>query len=95
MTVYVDDFRIHATVGFYTAHWSHLFTDSRDLTELHQLATSIGLRRSWFRDKESGVHDDVTDRYRNKAIAAGAQPISWRKARRIWPARSYHTGRGR
>jgi hypothetical protein len=95
MTVYVDDFRIHTTVGLYTSHRSHPFTDSRDLTELHQLATPIGLRRSWFQDKEPGAHDDVTDRYRHKAIAAGAQPLSWRKTRRIWPARSYHTRRDR
>ena len=35
MTVYVDDIRILATVGPYTDRWSHLFTDSDDLTELH------------------------------------------------------------
>jgi Protein of unknown function (DUF4031) len=42
MTVYVDDLRILATVGPYTDRWSHLFTDSDDLTELHNLARSIG-----------------------------------------------------
>jgi hypothetical protein len=92
MTVYVDDFRILATVGRYTAHWSHLFTDSQDLSELHNFATSIGLQRSWFQDKKSGAHYDVTDRYRQRAIAAGAQPIPWRNAGKLWPPRRYHTG---
>jgi Protein of unknown function (DUF4031) len=87
MTVYVDDFRIRATVGPYTAHWSHLFTDSDDLAELHNFAHSIGLRRAWFQDKESGAHYDVTERYRHRAIAAGAQPIHWRNIRTVWPPR--------
>ena len=93
MTVYVDDIRILATVGPYTSRWSHLFTDSEDLTELHDFATSIGLRRSWFQDKATGVHYDVTDRLRHRAITAGAQPIHWRDIRTVWPnRRTQHTG---
>jgi len=87
MTIYVDDIRIPATVGPYTACWSHLFTDAADLTELHQFAQSIGLRRAWFQDKDSGAHYDVTDRLRHRAIRAGARPISWREIRTVWPAR--------
>ena len=96
MTIYVDDIRILATVGPYTAHWSHLFTDSNDLTELHTFARSIGLHRSWFQDKASGAHYDLTDRMRHRAIHAGAQPISWRNIRTVWPHRhNHHTGRAR
>jgi hypothetical protein len=93
MTVYVDDLRILATVGPYTDRWSHLFTDSDDLTELHDFAESIGLRRSWFQDKQSGPHYDVTDRLRRRAITAGAQPIAWRDIPTVWPHRRiHHTG---
>jgi hypothetical protein len=93
MTVYVDDIRILATVGPYTSRWSHLFTDSDDLTELHDFAGSIGLHRSWFQDKQSGPHYDVTDRLRHRAITAGAQPISWQDIRTVWPhRRAHHTG---
>ena len=49
MTVYVDDYRVPATVGRIRARWSHLFVPAgTDLEELHQFAESIGLRRSWF-----------------------------------------------
>ncbi len=87
MTVYVDNVRIPATVGRYTAHWSHLFTDASDLTELHALAARIGLRRAWFQDKASGAHYDVTDRKRVQAIAAGAHPIDWWEAGTVWQTR--------
>lgn len=87
MSIYVDDIRIPATVGPYTARWSHLFTDTADLTELHQFAQSIGLRGAWFQDKESGAHYDVTDRLRHKAIRAGARPIPWQDICTVWPAR--------
>jgi len=87
MTVYVDDWRFPATVGPYTSRWSHLFTDSDDLTELHDFARSIGLRRSWFQDKQSGAHYDVTERLRQRAINAGAQPVAWRDIHTVWSHR--------
>ncbi|MGH3928803.1 MAG: DUF4031 domain-containing protein [Pseudonocardiaceae bacterium] len=87
MTIYVDDIRIPARVGWYDARWSHLFTDSEDLSELHEFAHRIGLRRSWFQDKASGAHDDVTDRMRRRAIHFGARPISWREIPTVWPRR--------
>ncbi len=87
MSVYVDNVRIPATVGRYTAHWSHLFTDSPDLTELHELAARIGLRRAWFQDKASGAHYDVTERKRVAAIVAGAHPIDWWEAGTVWRVR--------
>jgi Protein of unknown function (DUF4031) len=90
VTVYVDDFRIQATVGPYKAHWSHLFTDSPNIEELHTFAASIGLRRSWFQDKQSGAHYDVTDKYRQRAITAGAKAVHWRDVRTVWPPREHH-----
>ncbi len=93
MTVYVDDLRILATVGPYTCRWSHLLTDSDDLTELHDFAESIGLGRSWFHYNYCGPHYDVTDRLRRRAITAGAQPLSWQDTRTVWPhRRTEHTG---
>jgi hypothetical protein len=88
MTVYVDDLRILATGGPRTCRWSHLFTDSEDLTELHDFARSIGLHRAWFQDKQSGPHYDVTDRLRDRAITAGAHPVSWRDIPTVWPRRT-------
>jgi len=90
MTVYVDDFRVRARVGPYTAYWSHLFTDSVDIEELHAFAALIGLRRSWFQDKSSGAHYDVTDTYRQRATAAGAKLVHWRDVRTVWPPRDHH-----
>lgn len=86
MTVYVDDSRIPAKVGRITARWSHLFADTQD--ELHAFAASIGLKRSWFQPGRPGPggkpsdlwHYDVTESKREQAIAAGAQPITWRES---------------
>lgn len=81
MTVYVDNFRIPATVGNLRARWSHLTADTKD--ELHAFAERIGLKRSWFQQKDGpkGVqwHYDVTDTKRAEAIAAGATPLEIRE----------------
>ena len=62
MTVYVYDWRQQATIGRLTARWSHLFTEpGGNLDELHQVAESIGLRRSWFQGSHRYPHYDVTD----------------------------------
>jgi hypothetical protein len=83
MTVYVDDLRMPATVGRLRARWSHLFTDQPDQAELHELASRIGLRRTWFQATASYPHYDVTDTKRRQAITAGAVPITWRETGRI------------
>ena len=88
MTVYVDDYRVPATVGRITARWSHLFVaPDGDIAELHALAARIGLRRAWFQDKPwPRAHYDVTDTRRAAAITAGAVPVNsieagrWRAA---------------
>lgn len=52
MTVYVDDYRVPATVGRVTARWSHMFAGPfDDITELHAVADVIGMRRDWFQAK--------------------------------------------
>lgn len=83
MTVYVDDMRRPARVGRVTGRWSHLFTDQDDQTELHAFAARLGLRRDWFQGvKWEGTHPwrchyDVIDTMRQRALAHGAQPITY------------------
>jgi hypothetical protein len=76
MTVYVDDARIPAQVGRINARWSHMMADSRE--ELIEFAQKIGLKRPWLQNKPSGVHFDVTEYVRNRAIDAGAVEIKCR-----------------
>jgi len=85
VTVYVDDWRQRAAVGRITGTWSHLFAGPwDDVAELHQLAASIGLRRSWYQDKPwPRSHYDVTEARRQAAIAAGAVPVTWREMGRM------------
>lgn len=72
MTVYVDGFRLDATVGRWHARWSHLQADS--VEELHAFAAQIGLRREWFQpgSRPEAAHYDVTDGKRRMAVALGA-----------------------
>lgn len=86
MTVYVDNFRVLATVGRLTAFWSHLTADTPG--ELNDFAESIGLKTTWFQAKckwpkcptINGIcrhyHYDVTDFMRLVAIKHGALTIS-------------------
>jgi Protein of unknown function (DUF4031) len=85
MTVYVDDWRQQARVGSLSARWSHLTVGpSDDVAELHAFAARIGLRRSWFQDKEwPRAHYDVTESKRQEAIRAGAVVITWREGGRM------------
>jgi hypothetical protein len=73
MTVYVDDYRTPARVGHINARWSHLMADT--LEELLAFADLLGLQRRWLQDKASGVHFDVTDGVRAKALVLGAVRI--------------------
>lgn len=100
MTVYVDDARIPARVGRLSSTWSHLFADTED--ELHEFATRLGLRRSWFQDPTKtgkplkavrgsraaqNWHYDVTEGKRRQAVALGAVEVSSREAVAIIDAR--------
>jgi hypothetical protein len=76
MTVYVDDMRMHATVGRITARWSHLMADTDD--ELHRFAARLGLRRAGAQYPGTWKsHYDITDSKRRLAIELGAHPIRY------------------
>ena len=68
MTVYVDDVRHR----FGRLVMCHMWADTVD--ELHAMASSLGLRRSWFQQtpKASWEHYDVSLAVKARAIAAGA-----------------------
>lgn len=66
MAVYVDNERIEWRGKL----WCHLVADSLD--ELHAFAARIGLRRSWFQDRASFPHYDVTTDVRERALRVGA-----------------------
>ena len=66
MAVYVDNERIKWRGRL----WCHLVADSLD--ELHAFAARIGLRRTWFQDRASYPHYDVTTDVRERALLAGA-----------------------
>lgn len=71
----------------------HLFTDEVDLTDLHALASAIGMRREWFQDARSAPHYDLTPSRRAAALAAGAVAVDFRRAVRIWRARRASSAR--
>jgi hypothetical protein len=85
VTVYVDDMRRMAVPrgGGRRARWSRLFTDQDDQSELHDFAARLGLRRGWFQGAQWldshpwRCHYDVTDAVRARALALGAEPISY------------------
>ena len=100
MTVYVDDARIPARVGRLSSTWSHLIADTQD--ELHEFASRLGLRRSWFQDPTKtgkpfkakpgsraaqNWHYDVTEGKRRQAVALGAVEVTSREALAIIEAR--------
>ncbi|WP_433297415.1 DUF4031 domain-containing protein [Actinoplanes sp. CA-030573] len=97
MSVYVDNFRVPATVGKVRGRWSHLTADTP--VELHAFAERIGLRRAWFQPRctsgpcpaVDGVcvhfHYDVVDAKRKAAVTRGAHPIDLRAFGAIISAR--------
>lgn len=87
MTIYVDDMLMQATVPNgarkVRGRWSHLMADTPE--ELHAFAARLGLKRAWAQHEDDPVmlHYDVVESKRNKAIAMGAVPITWREAGRM------------
>lgn len=83
--VYLDDFRVQATVGRIRARWSHLTADpDGDLDELHRIAAKIGLKRRWFQDKPWPMqHYDVVESLRAAAVTAGAVEITSQQGGRL------------
>lgn len=79
MAVFVDNERI----TWRGKLWCHLVADSLD--ELHAFAGALGLRRSWFQERASYPHYDVTTEVRDRALRLGA--LEGRKAQIIASAR--------
>lgn len=67
MSVYVDPLR---DWGWRLGPSCHLIADT--LEELHSFAARLGLKRSWFQDKASGPHYDLTASKRSLAVRLGA-----------------------
>lgn len=72
MTVYVDDMHLYDMGKLYRMKMSHMIADTE--TELHQMATKIGVKRKWYQ----GDHYDISKSKRAMAIRLGAVPISMR-----------------
>lgn len=70
MTVYVDQFP--EGWGKWTGGGHMLGTD---IDELHEMASAMGLRRSWFQGKGTFPHYDLTASKRSFAIRQGAVEI--------------------
>lgn len=80
MPVYVDqlmsyhDSQIADAAKKHGAKWCHLTADTLD--ELHEFATSIGLKRAWFQNHRLMPHYDLTPGKRAIAVRKGAVEIS-------------------
>jgi Protein of unknown function (DUF4031) len=84
VAVYLDDWRQPARLGSVDDRWSHLVADDED--ELHEFATRLGMRREWYQHKRTRPHQghyDVPERIRERAVALGAQTVSWRELGRM------------
>ncbi len=68
MAVFVD----HSCLAWRGKSWCHMVADS--VTELHDFAEQLGLKRAWFQDRTLYPHYDVTVSIRRKALALGALP---------------------
>ncbi|AOJ09647.1 DUF4031 domain-containing protein [Burkholderia mayonis] len=82
MTVYVDDMYLYPIgqfrVGQRTMKMSHMIADTRE--ELIDMARSIGLNtRHIQKPRTHGEHFDICLSYRERAVAAGAVPITLRQ----------------
>lgn len=65
----------------------HMFTDTVDLTELHEMARKIGMKPSWFQNRPSHPHYDLTKSRRDAAVANGAIEADFRKATEVMRTR--------
>lgn len=88
MTVYVDPLEAWGwKLRGRDVKSCHMFTDTLELDELHRVALVIGMRLSWFQDKKTAPHYDLTPSRRAAAIAAGAVEVDRHAAVAIWRAR--------
>lgn len=87
MAVYIDDAFTHGDWGRWTGG-GHLQADSLD--ELYAFAARLGLARAWLQTKPGRPdhdHYDLTRAGRQRALALGAMPESWRDGARRRRAR--------
>lgn len=67
MAVYVDALTDY---GWRLGASCHMFADSLD--ELHAMADKIGMKRSWFQNKNGRPHYDLVKSRRDRAVKLGA-----------------------
>ena len=82
MAVYVDDAFVEGDWGYWSGG-GHMQADTLD--ELHTMAARLGMRREWFQSKPGRPwhdHYDLTQARRERAIALGAEVITWRDTAR-------------
>jgi hypothetical protein len=79
MSVYVDDMR----APFGRLIMCHMIADTE--VELHAMADRIGVARRW----HQGDHYDISLTKRAKAVALGAQEITWRDCGLMMVARRH------
>lgn len=85
--IYVDDMCFSPMGRFRNMRMSHMIADT--VEELHRFAAKIGLKRSWFQDKLSGPHYDISMSKRRLAIFHGAREITMKECAAIcWCQRS-------
>jgi len=83
--IYVDAIQHYPECELRYKHWCHMATDS-SLSELHQMAARLGLRRAWFQNKPTHPHYDLTPAKRAQAIRLGALAVSTHELlRRCYP----------
>jgi hypothetical protein len=78
MAILVDN----AAVLWRGKSWYHMGSDDptpEGIAALHEFAESIGCKRSWFQPHRIVDHYDVTDSYKARAIAAGAESVTTRE----------------
>lgn len=75
--VYVDPVFTWTEFAGHT-RWCHMGTDDRTpagLEAFHAFAERIGLKKSWFQEKDGHPHYDLTEAKRRAAVRAGAVPV--------------------
>lgn len=89
MTVYVDELQDYGwKMRGHFVESCHMFTDSLDLTELHNIAAKAGMRREWFQQRQGDTpHYDLVAGRRALAVTFGAVEVDMDKAVDIWRAR--------
>jgi len=89
--VYVDDMYLYPVGQFRNMKMSHLIADTTE--ELLRMVDKIGVQRKWIQHKGTGQeHFDIAQTKREKAIKAGARPITYRQCGCMCTRRDF-TGR--